>query len=167
MQGAFNLEYLPLKVGDVQGRLEFNCNDLGLYIYDLNLKASKAGPERALYFRTCLGTSSTQSARFLNFAKQKTDYTCKVSAVILHANVLIFSQCKISGYYRAPQCLWLLRIRSQHFVTLLASTATNGSLFCHEFKPFTLSDCDCDVAKIGCMVLYGTFHTERLRLRHH
>ena len=58
--------------------MEFNCNDLGLYIYDLNLRATKAGPERALYFRTGLGTNSSQSAKFLNFAKQKTDYTCKV-----------------------------------------------------------------------------------------
>ncbi len=78
LQGAFNLEYLPLKVGEGQGRLEFNCNDLGLYMYDLNMKATSAGPERALYFRTCIGSSHSSVAKFLNFAKQKTDYTCKV-----------------------------------------------------------------------------------------
>ena len=77
-QGAFNIEYQPLKVGEFQGRQEFNCNDLGLYMYDLNLKATPAGPEKALYFRTCLGTKEIQVARFQNFAKQKTDYQCKV-----------------------------------------------------------------------------------------
>ena len=79
LQGAFALEYLPLKVGESQGRLEFNCNDLGLYMYDLNMKVTPAGPERALYARACLGSSHTCTARFLNFVKQKTDYSCKVS----------------------------------------------------------------------------------------
>ena len=65
-------------MGETQGRLEFNCNDLGLYMYDLNLKATAAGPERALYFRACLGSNHTLVAKFNNFAKQKTDYICKV-----------------------------------------------------------------------------------------
>ena len=78
LQGQFNFEYLPLKVGDVQGRIELNCNDLGLYTYDLVLKATPAGPERALYFRAGLGTSQVHVAKFLNFAKQKTDYACLV-----------------------------------------------------------------------------------------
>jgi len=78
-QGYFNLEYLPLKVGETQSRLEFTCNDLGLYMYDLNMKATQAGPERAVYFRTTLGSSQIHQARFINYAKQKTDYTCKVS----------------------------------------------------------------------------------------
>ena len=77
-QNAFNLEYLPLKVGETQGKLEFTCNELGLYMYDLNLKATPAGPERALYFRVNLGASQVQSAKFLNFSKVKTDYACKV-----------------------------------------------------------------------------------------
>ena len=67
-----------MKVGEYQGKLEFNCNDLGLYIYDLQLHATAAGPERALYARACLGSTQTQTAKFLNFAKQKTEYKCKV-----------------------------------------------------------------------------------------
>ena len=77
-QADFSLEYQPLRVGDTVARLEFSNSDLGLYLYDLNLKATAAGPERALYFRTCLGQNQVQVAKFLNFAKQKTDYTCKV-----------------------------------------------------------------------------------------
>ncbi|XP_074644164.1 hydrocephalus-inducing protein homolog [Tubulanus polymorphus] len=85
-EGAFNMEYLPLKVGESQARLEFNSNELGLYMYDLNLKATAAGPEKAIYFRTNLGSSQTQMAKFLNFAKLKTDYTCKVDNSDFHVD---------------------------------------------------------------------------------
>ena len=50
-------------------------------MYDLVLKATPAGPEKALYFRTGLGQNNVQVAKFFNFAKQKTDYSCKVSSV--------------------------------------------------------------------------------------
>ncbi|CAH1779299.1 unnamed protein product [Owenia fusiformis] len=85
-EGNFNIEYLPLKVGETPGRLEFTCNDLGLYSYDLNLKATVAGPERGLYFRTCLGVPQTHVAKFLNFAKQKTDYVCKLDNTDFHVD---------------------------------------------------------------------------------
>ncbi|XP_064641495.1 hydrocephalus-inducing protein-like isoform X2 [Lineus longissimus] len=88
-ENAFNLEYLPLKVGETQGRLEFNCNELGLYMYDMNLKATLAGPERALYFRVNLGSSQVQSAKFLNFSKVKTDYTCKCENGDFHVDKTI------------------------------------------------------------------------------
>ena len=78
-QNDFNFEYLPLKTGETEAKLEFLHNDLGLYTYDLKLKATPAGPERALYFRTPLGIVQTQTTRFMNFYKQKTDYTCTVS----------------------------------------------------------------------------------------
>ena len=67
-------------MGDLDGHMELNCADLGVYIYDLRLKATSAGHEKAYYYRTCLGASQTQSVKFMNFAKQKTDYYCKVSA---------------------------------------------------------------------------------------
>ncbi|ELT89592.1 hypothetical protein CAPTEDRAFT_222082 [Capitella teleta] len=85
-EGAFNFEYLPLRVGEAQGRLEFVCNDLGLYMFDLNLKATLGGPERALYFRTGLGSSQTQVAKFLNFAKQRTEYACKIDCGDFHVD---------------------------------------------------------------------------------
>ncbi|XP_071173399.1 hydrocephalus-inducing protein homolog isoform X10 [Mytilus edulis] len=71
--------YLPLKVGETSGKIEFTSNDLGTYTYEVNLKATPAGPEKALYFHCCLGNNQVSMAKFLNFSKQtKPDYTCKV-----------------------------------------------------------------------------------------
>jgi len=72
------VEYFPLKVGTSHGRLELTSNELGLYLYDVDLKAAPSAPEKALSFQTCLGSSQTLTAKFLNYAKHKTDYTCKV-----------------------------------------------------------------------------------------
>ncbi|XP_041376326.1 hydrocephalus-inducing protein-like isoform X3 [Gigantopelta aegis] len=72
------LEYFPLKVGNTRGRLEFGCTDLGVYPYDLDLTATPAAPEKPLYFRTFLGQSHVQVAKFSNCVKQKTEYVCKV-----------------------------------------------------------------------------------------
>ncbi|KAK3085440.1 hypothetical protein FSP39_003318 [Pinctada imbricata] len=81
----FTFDYLPLKVGEVTGHIDLNSNELGTYVYDLSLKATPAGPEKALYFRTCLGQNQIQVAKFLNFAKQaKADYTCKVDNSDFH-----------------------------------------------------------------------------------
>ena len=77
-QGAFNIEYFPLKAGCTQGKLELTSNDLGLYMYDMELKAAPAAPEKTLNFHTCLGSSQTLTAKFVSYAKHKTDYTCKV-----------------------------------------------------------------------------------------
>jgi len=77
-QGAFSLEYFPLKAGTSHGKLELTSSDLGLYLYDVELKAAPSAPEKALNFQTCLGSSQTLSARFTSYAKHKTDYTCKV-----------------------------------------------------------------------------------------
>ncbi|XP_069113582.1 hydrocephalus-inducing protein homolog isoform X2 [Argopecten irradians] len=83
--GEVSIEYQPLKVGDFQGKIEYICTDLGSYTYDLNLKATAAGPEKALYFRTCLGQAQSHIAKFLNFAKQaKADYTCKTDNSDFH-----------------------------------------------------------------------------------
>ncbi|XP_013405663.1 hydrocephalus-inducing protein [Lingula anatina] len=82
--GYFNLEYLPLKVGEETAELNFISNDLGQYNYILVLKAAPAGPEKALYFRSCLGLNQVQQARFLNFAKSKTDYACKIDNPDFH-----------------------------------------------------------------------------------
>ena len=68
-------------MGETNTKLDFSNSELGNYYYELNLKATPAGPERALYFRTCLGQSQVQVGKFLNFAKQKTDYSCKVCSL--------------------------------------------------------------------------------------
>ena len=78
-QGAYSFEYFPLKVATTQGKLEFNCSELGLYIFDIELRAIPTGPEKALHFNVCLGNSQSLTARFINYSKNKTDYICKVS----------------------------------------------------------------------------------------
>jgi len=72
------LEYFPLKVGTVQGRLELSSNDLGLFPYELNLKAVSAANERELQMRASLGTTQTIQAHFVSYAKTRVDYACKV-----------------------------------------------------------------------------------------
>ena len=45
-------EYLPLKAGELIGRLSFSSSELGVYQYDLNLTATPAGSEAPVHFRT-------------------------------------------------------------------------------------------------------------------
>ena len=71
-------EYLPLKAGELTGRLSFSSSELGVYQYDLNLTATPAGTEAPVHFRAGLGTSQSQTCRFVNFAKSKVEYSCKV-----------------------------------------------------------------------------------------
>ena len=66
-------------MGSTNGKLTLTSNELGLYSYDLALTATAAGPEKAVYFRAPLGGSHQQSTKFMNFAKLKTEYACKVS----------------------------------------------------------------------------------------
>ncbi|CAF0787663.1 unnamed protein product [Brachionus calyciflorus] len=79
-QGDFNFEFLPLKSGESTAKIEITSSELGSSIYDLNLKAIQAPIEKPIYFKTSLGSSQVQTAKFINFCKQKTDYTCKVSS---------------------------------------------------------------------------------------
>ena len=74
-------EYLPLKAGELIGRLSFSSSELGVYQYDLNLTATPAGSEAPVHFRTALGSSQSQTCRFVNFAKSKVEYSCKVIKV--------------------------------------------------------------------------------------
>ena len=73
-------EYLPLKAGELTGRLSFSSSELGVYQYDLNLTATPAGTEAPVHFRAGLGASQSQTCRFVNFAKSKVEYSCKVNA---------------------------------------------------------------------------------------
>jgi len=78
LKGDFNFEFLPLKASESTCKLELNSSDLGQFVYDLNLKAVPAAAERPIHFKTWLGSSQTQTAKFTNYSRQKTDYTCKV-----------------------------------------------------------------------------------------
>lgn len=78
-EGLLTLEFLPLTTRVQPGKIELNNADLGMYLYDIECTATAAGPEKAIYFKCPLGSHQTLPAKFLNFAKQKTEYTCKVS----------------------------------------------------------------------------------------
>lgn len=86
VQGDFNFEFLPLKAGEMTSKLELTSPDLGICLYDLNLKAIPAASERPIHFKTSLGNSQTITGKILNFCRQKTDYTCKVSCVLNYLN---------------------------------------------------------------------------------
>lgn len=72
-------EYQPLKVGENTGKLVLVNNDLGMYSYDLQLRATPAGPEKTTFFKTNLGSHQVMTIKFQNYARQKTDYSCKVN----------------------------------------------------------------------------------------
>ncbi|XP_072403680.1 hydrocephalus-inducing protein homolog [Chiloscyllium punctatum] len=79
-KGIVSFEYQPLKVGEVTGRLTLNNSDLGVYQYDLILKAKPAGPEKPRHFRTNFGGNQTLTAKFINHSRQKVEYFCKVDS---------------------------------------------------------------------------------------
>ena len=79
-EGSCTFEYQPLKQGEASGKLIFHNPDLGNYQYDLNLTALCAAPEKPTYFQAPLGASQTLQIRFINYAKQKTEYFCKLKS---------------------------------------------------------------------------------------
>ncbi|OCT82470.1 hypothetical protein XELAEV_18025000mg [Xenopus laevis] len=88
-EGSLMFEYQPLKSGESTGRLTLQSSDLGLFQYELLLKATPALSEKPLYFRTTLGSSQTLSAKFTNYTRQKTEYTCKVDNSDFHVEKLV------------------------------------------------------------------------------
>ena len=77
-QGQFSFEYLPLKVQEQTSKLELYCAELGNFLYELQLKATPAAPEKALKLQASLGTTDVKQATFTNYSRQKTDYACRV-----------------------------------------------------------------------------------------
>ncbi|XP_073515931.1 hydrocephalus-inducing protein homolog isoform X2 [Phyllobates terribilis] len=90
-EGTLMFEYQPLRTGESTGRLTLQSNDLGLFQYDLLLKATPAVSEKPLFFRTTLGASQILSARFMNFTRQKTEYSCKVDNSDFHVDKVVMA----------------------------------------------------------------------------
>ena len=65
--------------------------DLGTFQYDLNLVATTAGAEKPVHFRAHLGTSQVQVCKFMNFAKSKVEYSCKVSVCFSQKELVVGS----------------------------------------------------------------------------
>ncbi|GAB1599204.1 Hypothetical predicted protein, partial [Argonauta hians] len=83
-EGEATIEYQPIKTGEVTGKLEVNSAELGLYLYELNLKATPACDEKRIYIQACLGQITAHSAKFTSYAKQKLDYICKLDNSDFH-----------------------------------------------------------------------------------
>ncbi|XP_076808093.1 hydrocephalus-inducing protein homolog isoform X2 [Clavelina lepadiformis] len=79
-EGTCMFEYQPLKVGESSGKLTLSNGDLGNYTYDLALRSSPAVLEKTTHFKTWLGNNHVVTIKFQNYARQKTDYICKVNS---------------------------------------------------------------------------------------
>jgi len=78
--GSCTFEFQPLRQGPSTGKLTFHSPDLGSYYYNLNLTAKRPDHESPIHFTTPLGTMQTKTVRFQNFAKQKVEFTTKLSS---------------------------------------------------------------------------------------
>ncbi|VDP60893.1 unnamed protein product [Schistosoma mattheei] len=77
--GKVTLEYLPIKIGQNNGKFEANCNELGSFIYELNLQATPASFESTIHFRTTIGQRHCQIVKFTNLSKNKNEFITNVS----------------------------------------------------------------------------------------
>ncbi|XP_062997557.1 hydrocephalus-inducing protein homolog [Elgaria multicarinata webbii] len=88
-EGVLVFEFQPMRPGETSGRLALNSNELGSFQYDLILKATPARPERALYFCTMLGSSQNIVTKFVNYTRQRTEYTTKIDCPDFHVDKVI------------------------------------------------------------------------------
>ncbi|XP_034444093.1 hydrocephalus-inducing protein homolog [Hippoglossus hippoglossus] len=76
-KGSLSFEYQPLRAGESTTRLTLFSTDLGLFPYDLLLRALPAPLEKPVHFNTSLGSSHFVLVKFINYSRFKTEYTCK------------------------------------------------------------------------------------------
>ncbi|XP_044515296.1 hydrocephalus-inducing protein homolog [Gracilinanus agilis] len=88
-EGTLTLEFQPLKAGETTGRLNLHQTDLGTFQYELSLKANPALPEKPVYFQTPLGSSQALNAKFINYTRQKTEYSCKTDSSDFHVEKVV------------------------------------------------------------------------------
>uniref|UniRef100_A0A670KA82 HYDIN axonemal central pair apparatus protein n=1 Tax=Podarcis muralis TaxID=64176 RepID=A0A670KA82_PODMU len=88
-EGVLVFEFQPMRPGEVTGRLSLYSNELGSFQYDLILKATPARPEKALSFCAMLGSSQIVFAKFVNYTRQKTEYTTKLDCPDFHVDKVI------------------------------------------------------------------------------
>ncbi|XP_036605974.1 hydrocephalus-inducing protein homolog [Trichosurus vulpecula] len=90
-EGMVTFDFQPLKAGETVGRLHLHQNDLGTYQYELNLKAIPGRPEKPVYFQAALGSSQSINAKFMNYTRQKTEYSCKTDNQDFHVEKIVYA----------------------------------------------------------------------------
>ncbi|XP_030613884.1 hydrocephalus-inducing protein homolog isoform X2 [Archocentrus centrarchus] len=76
-KGVLPFEYKPLQAGESTARLTLVSSELGLFHYDLLLRALPPSPEKTVHFNTFLGCSHSVTVKFTNYSRFKTTYYCK------------------------------------------------------------------------------------------
>ncbi|KAL9642363.1 hypothetical protein ABK040_007361 [Willaertia magna] len=78
-QGKCDIIYMPLLLSEqVKSKLTIHNDELGVFPFDLLLKPLPKGVEKNVHFSVSLGSSQTQTIRFMNYARNVTDYICKI-----------------------------------------------------------------------------------------
>ncbi|XP_068943597.1 hydrocephalus-inducing protein homolog [Petaurus breviceps papuanus] len=84
-------DFQPLKAGENVVRLSLHQSDLGTYQYELNLKAIPGRPEKPVYFQATLGSNQSVNAKFINYTRQKTEYSCKTDNQDFHVEKIVYA----------------------------------------------------------------------------
>ena len=78
---GFEIFFRPLVVGDSKGKVTAASEELGDYVYELNLKALQSNQQRSMHFKTPLGNELVQAFRFQHFLKKQCQYQIKVESL--------------------------------------------------------------------------------------
>lgn len=78
-EGKLSVIYFPLvmKTSETIAKLTLSCPELGDFPYELKLTTTHSGSEKHIRFSCPLGSSQTQTLRFVHFAKASVDFNCK------------------------------------------------------------------------------------------
>ncbi|XP_045149859.1 hydrocephalus-inducing protein homolog [Echinops telfairi] len=96
-EGMFSFEFQPLKAGETFGKLSLHNSELGYYLYELNLKAIPALPEKPVHFQTVIGNNQSVFAKFTNYTRQKTEYLCRTDCPDFHSERVINAAAGAQG----------------------------------------------------------------------
>ncbi|XP_067327017.1 hydrocephalus-inducing protein homolog [Anolis sagrei] len=96
-EGVLAFDFQPMRPGESGGRLALNSTDLGSFQYDLVLKATPPRAEKTLHFNTMLGSSQNVVAKFVNYTRQKTEYSAKIDCPDFHVEKVVSAPAGSQG----------------------------------------------------------------------
>lgn len=97
----FEMIYFPLEARSIREKhtLDLESNALGIYPYKLVLKSMPASAEKNVHFRVPIGSTQTQTVRFISYARTPTDFSHKLP---LNSH---FSLVNSKGAIKAAACV--------------------------------------------------------------